>query len=723
MRQQRICAIATCAAMLAVLYGQQAPPTAAPAAAPATAPQTTAPVATVTPAQPGKAPLLNLQNASLTDVIDMLAKELKINYILDPRVKASVTVNTYGEMRELDVRGMLDTLLRVSGAAMVQTGDIYRIVPLADVARLPLSPRINPQSIPGDEQMSLNLIFLKYATVGDLSKLLERFLGEGATMLTYDPANLLLILDNNRNMRRTMELIALFDSDVLANQRVRLYEVKNGSPSDIAKELETVFRAISLGDKAGAIRFIPLERINTIIAVAPNSGAFGSVETWLQKLDVRVDITVGAMDNYVYRVKYGQADMLADVIMQLYTGSYSGSGATGAFGSGAYSRGSGGGGMGQGAGMPRGAAGMAGRSSLLNRSPAAGGTAQGGGAGGAAAAGQQSPFGTATSPADSTGYYMGAGSGNLPEGMPRVVPNIMDNSILIQATAPDYERILKLLKELDVPPRQVLIEAKIYEVTLTGAFASGVSALLQRTGSTDLGSSGLPASLSTRTLQAATDATGILLTAGTLVGQTRQLLGLLNASEDNRNTKVISAPMLIATDSIPASINVGQDVPTLTSQALTGAQAGGNSLFANTISNRNSGVTLTVLARITDSGIVTLVIDQEVSTAQAPSASAAIQSPSFQTRTISTQVTVQDGDTIAIGGIIQDTNTSSSAGVPFLHRLPVIGAAFGAKSTSKGRTELVIFMTPRVIYDTNGIAEASDELKSKLKRLSKIVTE
>lgn len=720
MRQRRIRAIATCAAMLAVLYGQQAPPASAPTAAP---PQTTAPVATLTPAQPGKAPLLNLQNASLTDVIDLLASQLKINYILDPRVKGSVTVNTYGEMRELDVRGLLDTLLRVNGCAMVQTGDIYRIVPLADVARLPLSPRINPQSIPGDEQMSLNLIFLKYATVGDLSKLLERFLGEGATMLTYDPANLLLILDNNRNMRRTMELIALFDSDVLANQRVRLYEVKNGSPSDIAKELETVFRAISLGDKAGAIRFIPLERINTIIAVAPNSGAFGSVETWLQKLDVRVDITVGAMDNYVYRVKYGQADMLANVIMQLYTGSYSGSATTGAFGSGAYSHGSGGGGMGQGAGMTRGAAGMAGRSSLSNRSQAAGSTAQGGGAGGAAVPGQQSPFGMATSPADSTGYYMGTGFGNVPEGMPRVVPNIMDNSILIQATAPDYERILKLLKELDVPPRQVLIEAKIYEVTLTGAFASGVSALLQRTGSTDLGGSGLPASLSTRTLQAATDATGILLTAGTLVGQTRQLLGLLNASEDNRNTKVISAPMLIATDSIPASINVGQDVPTLTSQALTGAQAGGNSLFANTVSSRNSGVTLTVLARITDSGIVTLVIDQEVSTAQAPSASAAIQSPSFQTRTISTQVTVQDGDTIAIGGIIQDTSTSSSAGVPFLHRLPVIGAAFGAKSTSKGRTELVIFMTPRVIYDTNGIAEASDELKSKLKRLSKIVTE
>jgi general secretion pathway protein D len=720
MSRRRIRAIATWAAMLAVLYGQQAPPAAAPTAAP----QTTAPVATPAAAPSVKPGMLNLDNASLTVVIDMLAKELKINYILDPRVKGSVTVNTYGEMREMDVRALLDTLLRVNGFAMVQTGDVYRIVPLADIARLPLSPRINPQSVPNDEQMSLNLIFLKYATVGDLSKLLAPFLGEGSTVLTYDPANLLLILDNNRNMRRTMELIALFDSDVLANQRVRLFEVRNGSPSDIARELETVFRAISLGDKAGAIRFIPLERINTIIAVAPNSGAFTSVETWLQKLDVRVDVTVGAMDNYVYRVKYGQADLLASVIMQLYMGTLGSSGTTGSFGSAASSRNSGALGSGQGAATSRSTAATGGRSSLSNRSAAAGGLAQGGGGGGLTAAGQQQSGGTATSPFDSTGYYMGSGSGlgNVPEGMPRVVPNVMDNSLLIQATAPDYERILKLLRELDVPPRQVLIEAKIYEVTLTGAFALGVSSTLQKMGSSDIGS-GQPGSLSTRTLQGAANAAGLVLTAGTLVGQTRQLLSILTASEDNRNTKVISAPMLIATDSIPASINVGQDVPTLTSQALTGAQSGGNSLFANTISSRNSGVTLSILARVTDSGIVTLIIDQEVSSAQAPSASAAIQSPSFQTRSISTQVTVQDGDTIAIGGIIQESNTSSSAGVPWLHRLPIVGAAFGAKSTSKGRTELVIFMTPRVIYDTNAIAEASDEIKSKLKRLSKIVTE
>ena len=90
---------------------------------------------------------------------------------------------------------------------------------------------------------------------------------------------------------------------------------------------------------------------------------------------------------------------------------------------------------------------------------------------------------------------------------------------------------------------------------------------------------------------------------------------------------------------------------------------------------------------------------------------------------MNTQVTLQDGDTIAIAGIINESNTSSSAGVPGLHRIPVLGAVFGSRSYSKERSELIIFMTPRVIYDTNQILDASDELKSRLKRLKNDVKE
>jgi general secretion pathway protein D len=247
--------------------------------------------------------------------------------------------------------------------------------------------------------------------------------------------------------------------------------------------------------------------------------------------------------------------------------------------------------------------------------------------------------------------------------------------------------------------------------------ASGVSAFLQQRGTAVPGGNpghDLVGSLSQGVLN---------LSVGALVGQSRELLLFLQAQEQTTKARVISAPSLIATDSIPAIINVGTEVPTLTAQAVTGAQSQGSSLFANSIQNRNSGVTLNVMARVNPSGVVTLVVNQEVSAPIPPAASSAIQSPSFSKRTVQTQVTLQDGDTIAIGGIINESNTSSSGGFPLLHRLPVVGAAFGSRSYSKERTELIIFLTPRVIYDMNDMADATDQLKAQVRQLRKYVRE
>jgi general secretion pathway protein D len=320
---------------------------------------------------------------------------------------------------------------------------------------------------------------------------------------------------------------------------------------------------------------------------------------------------------------------------------------------------------------------------------------------------------------DKTGTYLGAGAaGTQAVKGPRVVPNPMDNTIIIQGTPAEYEGILKVLKQLDIPPRQVLIEAKIYEVTLSGAFANGIAAFLQKreagAGTTrQAGSRDFLGSLANASLN---------LSAGALVGQSRELLAFLSSTENENRTRVISAPSIIATDSIAASINVGTEVPTLTAQAATGVQSGGNSLFANNVSNRNSGVTLNITARINPSGIVTLLINQEVSSPMAPEAGA-INSPSFSKRVLNTQVTLEDGDTIAIGGIINETNTQASSGIPVLHRIPILGWGFGSKSFSKERTELIVFMTPRVIFDTKEITEASEELKGRMRRLRKIVKE
>lgn len=696
------------------------------------APQTPAPQAPAarTPEQtrPAQQPAglisgLSLQNVNLLEVVDFLARQLKINYVVEKNVGGAVTLNTYGEIRDIDPRALLDTILRINGAAMVQTGNIYRIVPLSELARMPLQPEVDAKDIPEDDRPMLNLVFLKYANVEELAKLIGEFLGPQGRAVAYPPANLLLVLDSRRSMRRTMEMISLFDSDVLAKQRVKLFDVKNSRPSDLAKELEGLLKSMSLSKELSSVKFIPVDRINTLIAVAPNPGVFEQIQTWIERLDVKVKSAAGKIDTYVYRVRYGKAVLLAQSITMLYMSMYPGYGGYGGYGMG-MAPGMGGYGYGMGGmypgagfgGIGAGGFGMAPGMGMYGYGMgpgAAGSPQQPQTAGGQAAGGAQAPRTQTAAGMDLTGSYLGAyGMGMYGPQSPRVVPNLSDNTLLILATPEDYESVLRLLRELDVPPRQVLIEAKIFEVQLTGALSWGLDWFLRNRAS--------PGTPGSHSLTAQFTNSGLNLSTGWLLRQSKELLAALSTSELSTRTRVVSTPSVVATDSIPASINVGLEVPMLTAQAVTGVQQGGSSLFANTITNRKTGVNLAITAHVNPSGVVTLEINQEVSSPGPPPVGG-VQSPSFSNRSVTTQVTVQDGDTVAIGGIISENNSQSSGGVPFLHRIPVLGAAFGNKSYSRERTELLVFITPRVIYDTNQMTDASDELVQQMRRLQKLV--
>ena len=506
---------------------QPVPPPATPQA-PATAPQA--------PAGPVQMGGLNLQNVSLTEVIDQLAKQLHLNYIIDPTIaKAGVTMNTYGDPRTLDARNLLEQILRINGLGMVEAGGLYRIVPLKEISHqpLPLQRELNGQAIPDDDQLMLNVIFLKYVSVEELSKVLSEFIGENAQLITYAPANLLFILDSRRNMRRTMDLISQFDSDAFVNQRVHIFEVNNARPSDLVKDLDSILKSISLDSKTGTVRFLPVDRINELIAVAPNPGVFdhhrpmvdearrpcedhgGShrklrlsrqvrpgavpgdgarravrqlgeprVRRWVRGLSIRRlgrrlwrrlrrrlwrGLPIIALRRRVWRRlpvvalwrrirrrfrRWKQSRRLRK--RDRFSSQFGGQGACAGGGYGGQQQGYG--------------------------APAFGGYSA------------QYPAGN---PLGATGQTLGAAQPNALGGVgaqlgtagtpgapvvrpPRIVPNPLDNALLIQADAQQYQGILKMLKELDIPPRQILLEAKIYEVDLTDQFAAGVTYNLQQ---------------------------------------------------------------------------------------------------------------------------------------------------------------------------------------------------------------------------------------------------
>jgi general secretion pathway protein D len=663
------------------------------------------------------------RGVSLFEVIDIFAQRLRINYVIDPSVPTdgSVTISTYGALEQDDLFPLFETILRMNGLVAVQVGNVYRIVPLDGAQRLPITPQAAGANIPEDERMVLNVVRLRYSTAGDVDAVLRPFLGEGGSMVPIAKANTLLILDNSRNMRRTMELIALFDTESMSDQRMRLFEIENGLASVIAQELTEVFTALSLSEDATAIRFVPLQRINSLLVVSGSASVFQEVENWVQRLDKTV--TVGGVKNFVYRVQYGLAGNLASTLLRLYGfgggfGEYGG-GYPGGYGMGGqYGAGMGGMGMGGMGGQYGAGMGMGGM----------GGMGMGGMGGGFGSSGMirlpgdvianpPAAQGGAAPPTDQTGQMLGAealtGGGDTGRGI-RIVADAINNLIVVQGTQQEWEVIHRTLRQLDFPPRQVLIQAKVYEVSLNGALASGVEAYLSRRGGAN--------TLSERKVLGSIAEGGANLTIGKLVGNTRELALYLSASQAEGRSRVISAPSLIATDNIAATITVGQSVPTLSSQAVAGgAQSEGSSLFTNTISNVQTGVTLAVTARVNASGIITMEINQEVSNPQAPADTAAIQSPSIDRRSVRTQITISDGDTVALAGIIQETNLYSRDGVPGLMKIPILGGFFGGRSSSKARTELVVMLTPRVIYDETEFLSASEELKSGLRSLRKLI--
>lgn len=715
---------------LAVIASAQVPPP------PAGAPPATAPQA---PAAPKPAPMgqMNLENASLTAVIDSLAQRLKMNIIVDPAVKGTITLNTYGDTSGIDPRNLLDLILRINNYGLVQDGDLYRVIQLKDVTHMPLHPEVNQKAIPEDDQTILNLVFLKYVAVDELVKVLREFSGENSQMIPYAPANLLFLLDSRRNMRRTMDLINEFDNDAFANQRVRLYDVKNVKPSDVAKDLDKIFQSISLDAKTSPVRFMGVDRINTLIVVAPNPGVFANVSEWLMKLDVPVKITAGTIENYVYKVTYGRAECLAQALNQLFNpGLGTGGFGTGGFGAnnayannGAANTGVGnsaygGGGLGA-SGVNAGGYGA--QNSFNSGFGGAGGCSAngmaGGGAGGSYNAAQAYGYPTfggyaAQVPAaNATGLPVGsaaaatAASATAPGTPavlpPRIIPNPLDNKLIIQADAQQYQNILKILKELDVPPRQILLEAKIYSVTLSDDLTSNITATLAQT------ATGGVRQLLGASTGAATGA--LTLNAGMLVGQSRQLLLALSASENRQYTKLLSEPSLIATDSIPATINVGTQIPVST--GTTNIPSAGGVVSSSGVSSENTGITLQVNARVNSSGVVTLVINQEISSVdQAQSNSVGT---AFDQQVVQTQITMMDGDTIAVGGLISEQISNNTTGIPGLVRIPWIGWLFGTKSISKMRSELIMFFTPHVIFDESQLIEASDELKTRVKLMKR----
>lgn len=257
----------------------------------------------------------------------------------------------------------------------------------------------------------------------------------------------------------------------------------------------------------------------------------------------------------------------------------------------------------------------------------------------------------------------------------------LGNRIIISSTANEYSRLATLLERLDTPAPEVLIEVQIAEVTLTDSTSSGVEFLLNNLGDVSIQTTGL-----------GVGASGVNVSVAN-----NDLQARLNALASNRRVKLLSTPVLVARSGGSAEIQVGTDVPIITSQAAANTQSGDGTLdILQQVTYRSTGVLLSIEPIVFSDYRVDLAVSQEVSST-IDATNTSISSPSISSRTITTELSLEDGETAVLGGLIQENVVRDDQGIPFLKDIPAIGQAFSNDSYSVDRTELVVLITAYVL--------------------------
>jgi len=298
------------------------------------------------------------------------------------------------------------------------------------------------------------------------------------------------------------------------------------------------------------------------------------------------------------------------------------------------------------------------------------------------------------------GLTAGAAANDTPFGDVRITADETNNALLIVTTAEKYRLVEQALQQLDAVPLQVMLEACVAEVHLTNQLQYGLQYYFRNGNFSLLRSAVLPASL-------AADTGGLSL----VFSQGNNIQAVLDLIASLTKVTVISAPRVMVVNNRTASIEVGDQVPIATSTAVGVITA--NAPVVNTIQLVDTGIILRVTPRVGAGGLVLLDINQEVSSAVATTSSS-INSPTIQQRRISSSIAVQDGQTLAIGGLISDTRTKSRSGIPYLMDLPYVGPLFSLRNDQVDRTELIVLITPRVVHDEHEADQVTEELREKL---------
>ena len=572
---------------------------------------------------------LNLKDADIGALISTVAEITGKNFIVDPRVKAKVTVISSKPMNKDEVYQVFLSILDVYGFAVIPSGSVLKIVPDIN-AKQGSIPTLPDKSADGTDMVATQIIPIHNVSAAQLVPILRPLIPQQGHLAAYPPTNVLIISDRASNIARLVKIIERIDQ--AGDNDVEIIPLQHASAAEVVRILVSLSKPTpGEAPGGGAPNFIADERTNSILMSGDKSVRL-SMRAIIAHLDTPMENTGNTRVIYL---RYAKAKDLVAVLKGV-------------------------------------------------------GTSQGKGALGAVP-------GAAVSPA-SQQFDVQADDAT--------------NSVVITAS-PDIMRSLEeVIHQLDIRRAQVLVEAVIAEVSSNKAKDLGVQWVFDNAGNSKgpLGIinfsqggasiSGLAATATSKTSAPAVP-DGATIGVGRFSKDGFSFAALLHALSSDGATNILSTPTLVTLDNEEAEIVIGQNVPFITgSFANTGSSAGGTSSVSNpfqTIQRQDVGLTLKIKPQINEGDAIKLDINQEVSSLS-PSVSGAADLITNK-RSIKTSVLVDDGRLVVLGGLIEDNLQEKVSKVPLLGDIPLLGALFRDKNTTKTKTNLMVFIHPVILRD------------------------
>ena len=636
--------------------------------------------------------VFNFENQPVQAVIKaILGDLLQENYTIAPNVGGNVTFSTSKPIRRSEALPVLEMLLSANGVSLVRQDGRYMALPTKDAVVGRLTPTTAP--VASARGYELRIFPLQFVSPSEMAKLMKPY-AKPEAFINIDPSRSLLVMaGTSAELQNYQQTIETFDVDWLKGMSVGVFTLQHVEVGKLLPDLLKIFGTEGESPLAGMFRFMPIEQTNSLVVITPQPSYLKSAEEWLYRLDR------GGAENatqlYVYNVKNLKAPDLADYLSQIFLGT-TGTSHSKTVGSVAPGL------------RPTTLGSRGGQSSTMSYSNSL----------------RPQSAQEKNTPATNTPTTPGAAGSQSPKDTDIRISAIEENNqLMIQATPIEWSRIEAAIRKLDIIPLQVQIEARILEVRLTGNLSYGVQWYLTGLIGTAPGSAQANGQYpyvyppgsggqsytgnSHDRHRSSLGATGSV--APTAVGGlfysflNRNFEVAISALEKDGQAKSLAAPSLLVANNQEAQINVGTQIP-ITQTFYSGFGAVTNSNGSTSVPQTgsvqyiNTGVTLDVKPRVNPGGLVYLDIQQEVSN---PGDFTAGTNPPINQRMIQTQVAVQSGETLLLGGLIQDNRSTNKVGIPLISKVPFLRDLFGTTNNATDRTELIVLITPRVIRNSD----------------------